>query len=301
MSIGINEMQQAWQNFNGANPGWQSMSASGSSSGGGTGLAALQTPGPIQMAQQGMSSQANVQGINQIEMPSWLNPNPDSNMGELLAAHSGIGAAFDPTGQVNARNAAIGYNTSAGTQAANNAATEYSNRAAQSGASQLGGGAVKAQAMMPVLSQNAALKIDAADTAAKAHQEGTALAAQIGATIGELRQNYLSTLTGYATGQQGLQLEKYKAEQNAAQGAGSLALGYAGLQADAYKTSLSKSQQDSDQKRLAAMALLNQQSPTGMYNTDNQGNVTSGKSTYDAISNWGSSRDTAQNALLGML
>jgi hypothetical protein len=298
MSIGINDMQATWQKFNSANPGWNTMS-SGSSVG--SGVASLQTPSSLGGAQNSISASANIPGINAIEMPSWLSKNADSNMGELLKSYAGIGAAFDPTGQVNARNDAIAYNSSAGGQAANNAATEYSNRAAQSGASGLGAGVVKAQAMMPVLAQNAALKTDAADVAAKAHQEGATLAANIANTIGQLRTSYLSTLTGYATGQQQLALDRYKAEQSTALGAGQQALGYAQLQADQYKTNLAAQQQRDSEARLAAMGLLNSQSPTGMYQTNNQGQVTSGQSVYNAMQNWGSARNTAQNALLGML
>lgn len=299
-------MQRAWQNFNqgGVFPGGGGSAGGGSMSYGGGGIggfAGLQTPSSVQNTQNAMSGQAKIPGINQVEMPSWMSTDPSGNMGELLDSYSKIGAAFDPSGQVAARNAAIGYNTSAGTQAANNAATEYSNRAAQSGASGLGAGAVKAQAMMPVLSQNAALKIDAADTAAKTHQQGATLAAQIASTIGELRTSYLGMLTGYAQGQQGLALDKYKAEQAAAGQGAQTALGYAQLQADAYKNQLAMSQQDSDQKRLAATALFNAQSPTGMYTTNNQGGITSGQDTYNAIRGWGTSRTTAQNALLGML
>lgn len=312
MSIGINDMQQAWQNFNGSNPGWNTMGVGGGGGGGNFsmsmgggggagGFAGLQTPSSVQNTQNAMSGQANIPGINQIEMPSWMNPDANANMGELLDTYSGIGAAFDPSGQVAARNAAIGYNTSAGTQAANNAATEYSNRAAQSGASGLGAGAVKAQAMMPMLSQNAALKIDAADTAAKTHQQGATLAAQIAGTIGELRTSYLGMLTGYAQGQQQLGLEKYKAEQSSAQGAASTALGYAQLQADQYKNQMAMSQQESDQKRLAATALLGAQGPSGNYGLGNQGQVMYGQNTYDAMKNWGSSKSAAQNSLLGML
>lgn len=284
MSIGINDMQSSWQKL-----------------GMGSNFASLQTPSSLTSAQNSVSAQANIPGINSIEMPSWLQGGADSQMGELLGTYAGIGAAFDPTQQVAARNNAIGYNTSAGTQAANNAATEYSNRASQSGASGMGAGVVKAQAMMPMFSQNAALKIDAADTAAKAHREGTALASQIASTIADLRTSYLSTMTGYGLGQQNLALDKYKAEQATALGASQQALGFAGLQADAWKMSQSQRQQESDQARLAAMGLLNQQAPVGMYNTDNQGNVVSGQSTYDQIKNWESSRTEAQRALRGML
>lgn len=162
-------------------------------SNGGNGVASLQ--------------QSSVPDINSIKLPSWMSTNPDQNLSELLQSYAGVGAAFDPSGQVQARNDAIGYNTAAGGQAANNAATEYANRAAQSGGSSLGAGVVKAQAMLPVMQQNAALKTDAADVAAKSHKEAATLSSQIASTIGQLRNSYLQSLTGYATDQQRMQLQ----------------------------------------------------------------------------------------------
>lgn len=161
--------------------------------------------------------QSSVPNINGIQMPDWLKGNTDNQLAELTQTYGGINTAFDPSGQVQARNDAIGYNTSAGTQAANNAATEYSNRAAQSGASQLGAGVVKAQAMLPVLSQNAALKTQAADVAAQSHQAAAGLAAQVASTIGNLRQSYLQTLTGYAQGQQQMSLQNQQFNAGQAQ------------------------------------------------------------------------------------
>lgn len=231
-----------------------------------------------------------VPGINSIKMPDWMSTNPDDHIGELLKTYAGIQTAFDPTKQVQARNNAIAYNTTAGTQAANNAATEYSNRAAQTGTSQLGAGVVKAQAMLPVLAQNAALKTDAADIAAKSHQEGANLAAKIAMTIGESRQRYLQALTGYATDQQKLQMSAGQFNS--------------GLALDKYKTTLEKTKIDmqaDEQRRLAAMGLLGTPSPTGSYTTDNQGNVTGGEDFYNTYKAWGQSRDAAQNALRGML
>lgn len=155
----------------------------------------------------GLQNSGGVPSPNSIQLPSWLNQNPDSQLGELMSTYGGIQSAFDPSGQVQARNDAIGYNTSEGTQAANNAATEYANRATQSGGSALGAGVVKAQAMLPVLSQNAALKTDAADVAARAHHDAASLASQVASTIGQLRTSYLGTLAGYTSDQQRMQMQ----------------------------------------------------------------------------------------------
>lgn len=277
---------------------WQSMGLGSANSG----LASLQTPNALSLAasQVNASAGSSVPGINQVTLPSWLSKNPDDNLGELTSSYAGVGAAFDPSGQVAARNNAIGYNTSAGTQAANNAATEYSNRAAQSGGSQLGAGVVKAQAMMPVLQQNAALKTDAADVAAKAHQDAATLASQIASTIGQLRTSYLSNLTQYATGQQQLGLAQYQAQQAVAGQAAQTQLGYAQLQAQTYSQSLAAQQAQKNQSLATAQALLGAKGPTGTYTTNNQGQVTSGMDTYNAVKNYGSNQAAAQQALRGM-
>lgn len=286
-------MQQAWQNFAGANGGAPgSMGGSFSLSGSNSTLAGLQNgtnPFGVQLG-----GKANIPGINAVELPSWLSKT-GGDIHELTDTYSRIGSAFDPTGQVKARNDAISYNTSAGTQAANNAATEYSARAAQSGASTLGAGAVKAQAMMPVFSQNAQLKTDAADVAAKAHQQGVALAGQIAGTIGELRSSYLSMMTGYAQGQQKLALDKYTAEQQAA-------LGGAKLQADAWTTSMSNQKQSDEQKRLAAMGLLSLPQSSGQWMDDAlTGRITDGQDSYARYQQDQRARDAARASLLGML
>lgn len=301
MSIGINDMQSAWQNFGLSNGGGGGSSSAGSALMGTGQFASLQTPSSVNNTASASSGSAAVPGINQVQLPSWLSSNPDASMKELTDTYAGIGAAFDPTAQVNARNNQIAYQTSQGGQTANNAATEYSNRAAQAGGSGLGAGAVKAQAMMPVMSANAQLRTDAADVAAKAHQDAISLASQVAGTIGNLRQSYLSTLTSYATGQQQLALSKYQAQQQAAGQAANTALGYAQTRADVYKSSLAATQSSNDSARLAATSLLGAPGPSGNYTTDNNGNVISGQSSYTALKNWQGAKSSAQSALLGMI
>jgi len=182
----------------------------GSSNGG---IATLQTSAQNNNAAGQINANFQMPQAGNVQLPSWLSASPDDHMHELLQSYAGVGAAFDPSGQVQARNNAIGYNTTAGTQAANNAASEYANRASQQGGSALGAGVVKAQAMLPVFAQNAALKSDAADVAAKAHQDAATLASQIGDTIGKLRMSYLGTLAGFVQNQQGMALDTFKANQ----------------------------------------------------------------------------------------
>lgn len=264
-------------------------------------LASLQTPEAQSTAAGRTSVGANIPGINDVELPDWLKGGADKNMSELMDVYHGIPEAFDPSRQVKARNKAIGYQTSVGGQAAANAATEYANRASQTGGSALGAGVVQAQALMPVFAANAKLRGEASDIAAEAHQKAAGLAASIATTIGGLRESYLKTLTSYAQGQQGLALDKYKAEQSVASEAAQRQLGYAQTQADVYKEQLRLKQQSDSEARLAATALLNAPGPSGMYQTDTTGRVVSGMDDYNRLKNFQSSRDAALSALGGMI
>lgn len=250
--------------------------------------------GQGQLASLQTSTRTEVPEIDSIKLPDWMSPSADANINELLKAYGGVRKAFDPTAQVNARNDAIAYNTAAGTQAANNAATEYANRAAQSGADASGAGVVKAQALMPVLSANAAMKTEAADVAAKAHQQGTAMLAQIATTIGQLRTSHLQSMIQFATGQQQTKLQNQQFQASLAQ--------------DRYKTDIQSQLEQQklaaaadEQKRLAAMGILSAPGPSGTYTTDAFGNVVSGNDFYTKLKNWGDAKTSAQATLAGML
>ena len=283
-------------------------------------LASLQTPASLVNAQNQVSvGPTGVQGsqmprIGDAQLPSWLNANPDANLTELLGAYGNINNAYDPTGQVNARNNAIAYNTSAGTQAANNAATQYANRASQQGGSALGAGVVKAQALMPVFGANNKLQTDAADIAAKAHQEAATLSGQIASTISNLRQSYLGQLTDYATKQQqmtlqnnqfnsDLQLRNYSAQQGVASDAAKTALGYAQTRADLSKSLMSNSLQQSDIALRAASTVAGMKNPYGgQINQYNNGQAMDAFSAARQQQNaqFGSYQDSALTALRGM-
>lgn len=237
--------------------------------------------------------------INKIELPSWLKTD-NSQISELTDSYGKISSAFDPTGQVNARNNAAQFNLSAGGQAANNTAMEYANRASQQGSSALGAGVVKAQAMMPVYAQNAALKTDAADIAAKSHQEGVSLAAQIASTIGQLRASYLSTLTGYAQGQQSLALQKYQAEQGVKGQQGQLQLGYDQLAAQQQQAQAALKLQQQQEARLAAQQALATPRPIATYTMGNDGKVISGMDQYQQLQAWQANQARASQQLGGM-
>lgn len=265
-------------------------------------FATLQTPSAQSNAANQTNAGFQLPAAGSVQLPDWLSPNADSNMQELLSSYAGIQTAFDPSAQVEARNNAIGYNTAAGGQAANNAASEYASRAAQSGASSLGAGVVKAQSMMPVLQQNAALKTEAADVAAKAHQEAANLASQVASTIGQLRTSYLQTLTGFVGQQQGLQLDTFKANQGVASDAANRQYQYASLQEQARQANQTAALQKDNSGLTAAQALLASRAPSGGgWITDNSGKVTSGQNSYNDWNTWQNSRTQATNYLGGML
>lgn len=271
MSFGINDLQNVWSNFN--------------------------PQGQQQQQQQQVTPKAfQPLQTDQIKLPSWLSGNQNSQMNELSNTYAGINAAFDPTAQVAARQNAAAFNLSAGTSAANNAATEYANRASQSGASSLGAGAVKAQAMMPVLSQNAALKTDAADVAAKSHADAISLASQVAATMANLRTSYLQTLTGYTQGQQQLDLQNRQLMVQAGGQQQQTQLGYAQLNAQTKAQQAALKLQQQQQNYAQQAAALGPKS-SGMYMTNNQGQITGGQNYYNQLQAW----NTAQQSLGGMV
>jgi hypothetical protein len=284
------------------------------------GLASLQTPATDVAAANQVSTNSNVTpaaytGGNAVQMPSWLNTNPDSNLSELLAQYGSTGAAYDSMGQAQnkAYNDSIGYTVGAGSQAANNAANEYVNRAAQSGGSALGAGAVKAQAMMPTYKAANDLRVEGVNKAAETQQKGLDLSAQIAKTIGDLRNSYLGTLAQYADSQSKamtannqfnseLSLKDYQARQGVASNAAERQQGYASLQNDWNKAQLTAYNQTNNTALQAAGMLTDKaHAPTGFYQTDQWGRVTSGQDSYDKIKNYGQQQNAAYSALGGML
>jgi hypothetical protein len=159
----------------------------------------------------GQVPQYTYQSAQNVELPDWLRTNPDANNKELLGAYGSIGKTFDPSGQVKAINDSIGYQTAAGTQAASNVASEYANRAMQSGGSTLGAGVVKAQSMLPVYAANAELRSKGADIVAQTREKAINKASEIGSALSQLRNSYLTSLAQFVQGQQQLGLETFRA------------------------------------------------------------------------------------------
>ena len=241
------------------------------------------TPPPFsQQTTIGANNQLNLSysDPNNVKLPNWLSTNPDDTMKELIGAYGNIQNTYNSTlaNQVNARNNAISYQTSAGTQAANNAASEYAARAQQEGGSTLGAGVVKAQSMLPVYAANAGLRTEAADLAAKTHQEALGLSMQVGNTIAGLRQNYLKSLADFAQGQQSLQQQQNQMIS-------------------------SNWNQSQAAKAAAAQSLLAQKytGPSGWV-TNNAGNgIVTGQTQYNQYQQFQNTQAGALNTLKGML
>lgn len=126
-------------------------------------------------------------------LPSWLNPNPNSLVGELKSTYKSIPGMFDTSGVRKAYDDQINTVQGMGGQIATNAAAEAIARSGQSGG-QANSAMAKAQAMLPVFEQTSGLAKDKANTLLDAAKAQAALTAQVASTLGNLRTSYLANL-----------------------------------------------------------------------------------------------------------
>lgn len=184
----------------GATPTWQSLVSTGSSNLFSGGLSS--SPSNVNVAQNSQSS-----------VPTWLQP----NLSELQSQYSSIPG--DTNNIINplrsALNNTLSYNTTIGTQAANNAAQEYSNRASQIGGSGEASGVVKAQSLLPVFQQNATASSQEAGVEAQYKFQALNLQSQIAQQLGQLRTSYSNTLANYLTQQRGQDISQATTNQDA--------------------------------------------------------------------------------------
>lgn len=154
-------------------------------------------------------------------LPEWLPTDPNANNSELMDQYSSIGN-FGANKAARAIDRRSAINTSMGMQAANNAGTDYANRLMQAGGTAFATGAVKAQAMLPVLKQAAdsevskqAMLMDAKKTAAQMRQN-------VAGQLAQSRQSYLGMLAGTYTTMRGqnIQSDAYGRSQTAASRSG---------------------------------------------------------------------------------
>jgi hypothetical protein len=130
-------------------------------------------------------------------LPSWM-PGPHDITNELEQTFGNVNQAYSTSDYQKAVDATTANLTAQTTTAANNAAAEFAGRARQAGGNAEGAGLVKAEAQVAGSSSVADEKLKAAEFVMKQREAAVGQAGQIANQLGELRNNYLSTLAGFA-------------------------------------------------------------------------------------------------------
>lgn len=131
-------------------------------------------------------------------LPSWM-PGPHDITNELEQTFGQVNNAYSTSDYQKAVDATTANLTAQTTTAANNAAAEFAGRARQAGGNAEGAGLVKAEAQVAGSSSVADEKLKAAEFVMKQREAAVGQAGQIANQLGELRNNYLSTLAGFAS------------------------------------------------------------------------------------------------------
>lgn len=144
-------------------------------------------------------------------IPAWL---PGLNTGELSQQYRDLGKSFDTSPYDVASKSQESRVLTTALNAGNNAATEYANRARQSGSSGLGAGLVKAEAGVGAQKSAGEIALQRAQFDASQREKAAGLASQIASTLGNLRDSYLKSIVDYATKEDSISAE-YKAKMAA--------------------------------------------------------------------------------------
>lgn len=129
-------------------------------------------------------------------IPDWL---PKERAGELEAEYGKIGERFDTSAYDRESEGQQSRLLTTALNAGNNAATEYANRARQSGGSGMGAGLVKAIASVGARKSAGEIALEQQKFDASQREKAAGLAGQIATTLGTLRDSYLRTIVDYAT------------------------------------------------------------------------------------------------------
>lgn len=247
-------------------------------------------------------------------------PFPDSgtqgDINQLQSVYNNIPGAYDVSGTVNAMNAARQQSLTTGTQAANNAASQY--QQAQGPGQYAGAGAsvLRAQALLPYMNADTQAAQSQGQYSDSARQAALQQSASVADQIATLQQNYTNSLAAYnssrasfglnyANDQTGLALQASTAstqaqlsqqyQQNqineqAREANLSAALNQSNTQAQAQQTA-------TNQQLAAANALAATKAPTGEWTTSLTGQVTSGQSTYNAYNAYLANNATVASTL----
>jgi hypothetical protein len=146
-------------------------------------------------------------------LPEWMGTDPNAFTGEMSDMYGSIGN-FGANKAARAIDRRSAINQTMGMQAANNAAQDYTSRLMQGGATAFASGAVKAQAMMPVLKQSADTEVSKQAMLMDARKAAASMKSQLSGQMAGARQSYLSNLAGMYTTMRGQNIQ-YDANSNA--------------------------------------------------------------------------------------
>jgi hypothetical protein len=139
-------------------------------------------------------------------LPSWY-PAMGEITDELSTNLGQIPGAFDTSGYAKEVDAQTGRISTTAKSAANAAAAEYANRARQAGGSAEGAGLIKAQGLVKGQAAVGDIKLEAARYEIEQREKAATQASLIAFNLGNLRNDYLSTLAGYASREDALMAE----------------------------------------------------------------------------------------------
>ena len=212
-------------NFGGTDPSWSATPPKGATSNWYTGHGyewtpmGWQTQNQIQNAEWGFGGGFSAPAYPRVSaVPSWL---PGEGAGPLQSALAGVPGAFSSAGFDAASQAEQGRVLTQGLSAANNAAMEYANKARQSGGSGLGAGLLKAEGAVSARSAAGDIALKQQEFDASQREKAATLSSQIANNLGDLRQNYLKSIIGYATSEDQISADYYSKALGSGSGSGS--------------------------------------------------------------------------------
>lgn len=248
-------------------------------------------------------------------------PFPDTgvegDIGQLQDVYNKIPSAYDVSGTLNAMNSARQASLTTGQQASNTAAQKFQEAQGPSQYAGAGASVLRAQSLLPFMTSDTQAAQSQGQYADTARQAALTTAANVANQIAQLQQSYTNSLASYNSGkasfglnyandETGLALQSSTANTNAQ-------LSYLASQnqtaEQAREANLSAALNQNNQAMQAQQTATNQQisagnsflanakAPSGSWTTDNNGNVISGQTAYNANQNYLQSRASVAGQL----
>lgn len=240
----------------------------------------------------------------------------NANYTPFVADHSGIdrlkglydssGSAFDVSDTINAMSKSRETNLTIGSEAANTAASKFTEGSPVNGSTAAGAAMVRAKALLPFLHEDSEAAGNQAAYKDNAKQKALAAATDIASKLAELTQNYTNSLATYNS-------QKANFALNFASGKTAAATSVNNTQTDfeKFQQNLAEQSREADmsnataqrgQDKSAKIQALNAylaqlKGPTGQWTTDNSGHVTAGANQYQAYQDYVSGRASALDQL----